>query len=127
MVPNKPYKHKTNPTNIYTTKMGGKNSTLIKSSVEEGIKTPIIANNNAGVEMAPAVEKVASQQGVEDFLPALPKGKVGFAEPDSPEPERRVIKRDSNFTKSVNKSMMGKSIIQTALDAFEGGEESVSI
>ena len=68
-----------------------------------------------------------SSEGVEDFLPASPKGKVGFAEPDSPEPERRVIKRDSNFTKSVNKSMMGKSIIQTALDAFEGGEESVSI
>lgn len=112
--------------------MGCKNSTLIKSSVEEGMKIPI-ADNNA-VEAAPAVEKVAVEgedflpaaSNREEFLPAPPARKVGFSAPDSPEPERRQIKRDTSFTKSVRKSMMGKSIIQTALDAFDGGE-TVSI
>lgn len=93
--------------------MGCKNSTLIKSSVEEGMKIPIADSNAA--KAAPAVEKAAP-----------PARKVGFAAPDSPEPERRQIKRNNSFTESVKKSMMGKSIIQTALDAFDGGE-TVSI
>ncbi|GFH44845.1 hypothetical protein CTEN210_01319 [Chaetoceros tenuissimus] len=113
--------------------MGCKNSTLIKSSVEEGMKIPIADSNAA--KAAPAVEKVAFEgedflpaasksfedEG-EEFLPAPPARKVGFAAPDSPEPERRQIKRNNSFTESVKKSMMGKSIIQTALDAFDGGE-----
>lgn len=101
--------------------MGCKNSTLIKSSVEEGMKIPIADSNAA--KAAPAVEKVAFEG--EEF-PAPPARKVGFAAPDSPEPERRQIKRNNSFTESVKKSMMGKSIIQTALDAFDGGE-TVSI
>lgn len=117
--------------------MGCKNSTLIKSSVEEGTKIPIADNNAANA--APAVEKVASEgedflpaasksyeEEGEDFLPAPPARKVGFSAPGLPEPERRQIKRNTSFTKSVKKSMMGKSIIQTALDASDGGQ-TVSI
>lgn len=78
-----------------------------------------------GEDFLPAASKSYEEEG-EEFLPAPPARKVGFTAPDSPEPERRQIKRDTSFTKSVRKSMMGKSIIQTALNAFDGGE-TVSI